>query len=192
MATYSTNEFKPGLKVMLDGDPCAIIENEFVKPGKGQAFNRVKFRNLKTGRVLENTYKSGESIEAADVIELEMQYLYHDDEQWHFMQQDTYEQHAAGATAMAEARSWLKGEELCAVTLWNNEPLSVNPPNFVILRITETDPGVRGDTAQGGAKPATLETGAVVKVPLFIEQGELLKIDTRTGEYVSRAKESKG
>ena len=192
MATYSTNEFKPGLKVMLDGDPCAIIENEFVKPGKGQAFNRVKFRNLKTGRVLENTYKSGESIEAADVIELEMQYLYNDDEQWHFMQQDTYEQHAAGATAMAEARSWLKGEELCAVTLWNNEPLSVSPPNFVILRITETDPGLRGDTAQGGAKPATLETGAVVKVPLFIEQGELLKIDTRTGEYVSRAKESKG
>ena len=192
MATYSTNEFKPGLKVMLDGDPCAIIENEFVKPGKGQAFNRVKFRNLKTGRVLENTYKSGESIEAADVIELEMQYLYNDDQQWHFMQQDTYEQHAAGATAMAEARSWLKGEELCAVTLWNNEPLSVSPPNFVILRITETDPGVRGDTAQGGAKPATLETGAVVKVPLFIEQGELLKIDTRTGEYVSRAKESKG
>ena len=192
MATYSTNEFKPGLKVMLDGDPCAIIENEFVKPGKGQAFNRVKFRNLKTGRVLENTYKSGESIEAADVIELEMQYLYNDDQQWHFMQQDTYEQHAAGATAMAEARSWLKGEELCAVTLWNNEPLSVSPPNFVILRITETDPGVRGDTAQGGAKPATLETGAVVKVPLFIEQGELLKIDTRTGQYVSRAKESKG
>ena len=192
MATYSTNEFKPGLKVMLDGDPCAIIENEFVKPGKGQAFNRVKFRNLKTGRVLENTYKSGESIEAADVIELEMQYLYHDDEQWHFMRQDTYEQYAAGATAMAEARSWLKGEELCAVTLWNNEPLSVSPPNFVVLRITETDPGVRGDTAQGGAKPATLETGAVVKVPLFIEQGELLKIDTRTGEYVSRAnKESK-
>ena len=192
MATYSTNEFKPGLKVMLDGDPCVIIENEFVKPGKGQAFNRVKFRNLKTGRVMENTYKSGESIEAADVIELEMQYLYKDDAQWHFMQQDTYEQHAAGATAMAEARSWLKGEELCAVTLWNNEPLSVSPPNFVILRITETDPGVRGDTAQGGAKPATLETGAVVKVPLFIEQGELLKIDTRTGEYVSRAKESKG
>ena len=192
MATYSTNEFKPGLKVMLDGDPCAIIENEFVKPGKGQAFNRVKFRNLKTGRVLENTYKSGESIEAADVIELEMQYLYNDNEQWHFMRQDTYEQHAAGATAMAEARSWLKGEELCAVTLWNNEPLSVSPPNFVILRITETDPGVRGDTAQGGAKPATLETGAVVKVPLFIEQGELLKIDTRTGEYVSRAKEPKG
>ena len=192
MATYSTNEFKPGLKVMLDGDPCVIIENEFVKPGKGQAFNRVKFRNLKTGRVLENTYKSGESIKAADVIELEMQYLYKDDEQWHFMQQDTYEQHAAGAAAMAEARSWLKGEERCAVTLWNNEPLSVSPPNFVILRITETDPGVRGDTAQGGAKPATLETGAVVKVPLFIEQGELLKIDTRTGEYVSRAKESKG
>ncbi len=189
MATYNTNEFKPGLKVMLDGDPCSIIENVFVKPGKGQAFNRVKFRNLKTGRVLEKTYKSGESIEAADVIELEMQYLYNDGEQWYFMEQDTFEQHAARATAVAEARPWLKGEERCAVTLWNNEPLSVSPPNFVILQITETDPGVRGDTAQGGSKPATLETGAIVKVPLFIENGELLKIDTRTGEYVSRAKE---
>ena len=188
MASYNTNEFKSGLKVMLDGDPSAIIENTFVKPGKGQAFNRVKFRNLKTGRVLEKTYKSGESIEAADVVELEMQYLYNDGEQWYFMEQDTFEQHAAGKTAMAEARLWLKGEERCAVTLWNNEPLSVSPPNFVILRVTETDPGVRGDTAQGGVKPAMLETGAVVKAPLFVEQGELLKIDTRTGEYVSRAK----
>ena len=181
MATYSTNEFKLGLKIMLDGDPCSIIENEFVKPGKGQAFNRVKFRNLKTGRVLEKTYKSGESVEAADVIELEMQYLYNDGELWHFMDQNTFEQHAADENAVADAKQWIKGEEMCVVTLWNNVPLSVTAPNFVILAITDTDPGVRGDTAQGGSKPATLETGAVVKVPLFIENGEQLKIDTRTG-----------
>lgn len=189
MATYSTNEFKLGLKVMLDGDPCSIIENDFVKPGKGQAFNRVKLRNLKTGRVLEKTFKSGESLDAADVIELEMQYLYSDGEMWYFMDQTSFEQFAADEKAVADAKQWIKGEETCLVTLWNNVPLSVAAPNFVILAISDTDPGVRGDTAQGGSKPATLETGAVVKVPLFIENGELLKIDTRTGDYVSRAKE---
>jgi len=189
MATFSTNEFKQGLKLMIDGDPCSIIENEFVKPGKGQAFNRVKLRNLKTGRVLEKTYKSGESVEGADVVELDMQYLYNDGEIWYFMDQQSFEQFSADVHAMAEAAQWLKGEEICTVTLWNNAPLSVQPPNFVILEITETDPGVRGDTASGGAKPATLETGAVVKVPLFIEQGEIIKIDTRTGEYVGRSKE---
>ena len=189
MAIFSTNEFKQGLKLMIDGDPCSIIENEIVKPGKGQAFNRVKLRNLKTGRVLEKTYKSGESVEGADVVELEMQYLYNDGEMWHFMDQNTFEQHAADENAVADAKQWIKGEEMCVITLWNNVPLSVAAPNFVVLQITDTDPGVRGDTAQGGSKPATLETGAVVKVPLFIENGELLKIDTRTGEYVSRAKE---
>ncbi|MCZ6804161.1 MAG: elongation factor P [Proteobacteria bacterium] len=189
MATYSTNEFKSGLKVMIDGDPFSIIENEFVKPGKGQAFNRVKLRNLKTGRALEKTYKSGESVEGADVIELDMQYLYNDGEMWHFMDQNTFEQYAADENAVTDAKQWIKGEEMCLVTLWNNVPLSVAPPNFVILEISDTDPGLRGDTAQGGSKPATLETGAVVKVPLFIENGELLKIDARTGEYVSRAKE---
>ena len=189
MATYSTNEFKMGLKLMIDGDPCSIIENEFVKPGKGQAFNRVKLRNLKTGRVLEKTYKSGESVEGADVLDVELQYLYNDGEMWHFMDQSSYEQHAADENAVADAKQWLKGEEMCLVTLWNNVPLTVAAPNFVVLQITDTDPGVRGDTAQGGSKPATLETGAVVKVPLFVENGELLKIDTRTGEYVSRAKD---
>jgi elongation factor P len=189
MATYSTNEFKSGLKLMIDGDPFSVLENEFVKPGKGQAFNRVKLRNLKTGRVLERTYKSGESVEGADVIELDLQYLYNDGDMWHFMDTGTYEQYAADATAVIDAAQWLKGEETCTVTLWNGSPLSVLPPNFVNLAITETDPGVRGDTASGGSKPATLETGAVVKVPLFIETGEVLKIDTRTGEYVSRVKE---
>ncbi len=188
MATYGTNQFKLGLKIILDGDPYAIIENEFVKPGKGQAFNRIKVRNLKSGRVIERTYKSGESVEAADVVEVSMQYLYSDGENWHFMNQENYEQIETGAAAMGDAAKWLKGEESCQLTLWNGESISVAAPNFVILQISDTDPGVRGDTASGGTKPATLETGAVVKVPLFIEQGEMLKIDTRTGEYVSRAK----
>lgn len=189
MASYSTNQFKPGLKLLFDGDPYSIVENEFVKPGKGQAFNRIKVRNLKTGRVIEKTLKSGESVEAADVVDVEMQYLYNDGSDWYFMNPDSFEQIGASETAVGDAVKWLKGQETCEVTLWNEAPLAVTPPNFVVLKITETDPGVRGDTASGGTKPATLETGAVVKVPLFIEQGELLRIDTRTGEYVSRAKE---
>lgn len=189
MASYNTNEFRAGLKLMIDGDPCSIIENEFVKPGKGQAFNRVKARNLKTGRVLEKTWRSGESVEAADVVETKMQYLYSDGELWHFMDTDSYEQVAADEMAMAGAGQWLTGEELCEVTLWNGAPLSVLPPNFAELRIIETDPGLRGDTASGGSKPATLETGAVVKVPLFIEPDEVIRVDTRTAEYVGRVKE---
>jgi len=139
--------------------------------------------------VIEKTYKSGESVEAADVIETEMQYLYSDGDTWTFMNTESFEQLAAPVAAMGDTAKWLKGEEMCNVTLWNNEPIAVVPPNFVTLKIAETDPGVRGDTASGGTKPATLETGAVVKVPLFIEQDDLLKIDTRTGDYVSRAKE---
>ncbi len=189
MATYSTNEFKSGLKLMIDGDPYTIVENEFVKPGKGQAFNRVKIRNLKNGRVIERTYKSGETVEGADVHETEMQYLYSDGEFWHFMDPDSYEQLAASEAAVSDAAKWLKEQDICQVTLWNGEPLTVTPPNFVILQVTETDPGVRGDTSGGGGKPATLETGAVVRVPLFVDVGELIKVDTRTGEYVSRAKE---
>jgi elongation factor P len=144
MANYSTSEFKSGLKVMLDGDPCAIVENEFVKPGKGQAFSRVKLKNLKNGRTWERTFKSGEKLEGADVMDIDMEYLYTDGEFWHFMMTD--------------------------------------------LEVTETDPGLKGDTAQGGSKPAFLQTGAMVRVPLFIEIGEMLRIDTRVGEYVSRAK----
>ena len=189
MATYSTNEFRAGLKIMIDNNPYAIVVNEFVKPGKGQAFNRVKIRNLKNGRVIERTYKSGENVEAADVIDTEMQYLYNDGESWYFMDQTTFEQFPVDRATVDEAVQWLKGEEICDVTLWNGTPLTVVAPNFVILQITDTDPGIRGDTASGGSKPATVETGAVVKVPLFIENGELLKIDTRTGEYVGRAKD---
>jgi elongation factor P len=186
MASYNTNEFRSGLKIILDNDPYTIVENEFVKPGKGQAFSRVRVRNLKTGRVVDKTFKSGESVEAADVVDLDMQYLYTDGEFWHFMKPDNFEQYAADETAVADAKPWLKEQATCMVTLWNGAPLAVSPPNFVELTIVETDPGVRGDTAQGGVKPAKLETGAVVRVPLFIEEGETIKVDTRSGEYVSR------
>lgn len=189
MATYSTNEFRSGLKVMLDGDPCNILENEFVKPGKGQAFNRVKLRNLKTGRVWERTFKSGESLEGADVTDRNMEYLYSDGEFYHFMEPETFEQFAADNGIVGDAAQWLKEQDVCIVTLYNGSPLAVTPPNHVELPIVETDPGVRGDTAQGGTKPAKLSTGAVVKVPLFLSEGEVVRVDTRTGEYLGRAKE---
>jgi elongation factor P len=191
MATYSTNEFKSGLKVLLEGDPCSIVENEFVKPGKGQAFNRVKLKNLKTGRTWERTFKSGESIEAADVLDIDMEYIYTDGEFWYFMKTDgSFEQLGAGPDSITEAKDWLKEQETYEVTLFNGEILTVVPPKFVELEIVETDPGLKGDTAQGGSKPATLSTGAVVRVPLFIDQGEVIRVDTRSGEYVSRAKDS--
>ncbi len=189
MANFSTNELRSGLKILVDGDPCTIIESNFVKPGKGQAFVRVKMRNLKTGRVNERTYKSGESVQGADVIETEMQFLYADGENWYFMDPNTYEQHAADKMAIGDAAPWLKDQDMCTITLWNGSPISVAPPNFVVLKITQTDPGVRGDTSGGGTKPATLETGAVVRVPLFIQTDELIKVDTRSGEYVGRVKE---
>ena len=188
MASFSTNEFKSGLKVLIDGDPCTIVENEFVKPGKGQAFNRVKIKNLKTGRVVEKTFKSGDSVGAADVIDLDMEYLYADGEFYHFMMTDgSFEQHAADAKAVGDTSKWLKEQETYLITLFNGAPLAVSPPNHIELEVVETDPGLKGDTAQGGSKPATLSTGAVVNVPLFIEIGEVLRVDTRTGDYVSRA-----
>ena len=161
MATYTTNDLRSGMKLMIDGAPWTVVDVDFVKPGKGQAFARVKMRNLQTRRVVEKTFKSGESMES--------------------------EQVAAGKDAVGDAAQWLKEQDMCTVTLWNNEPIEVVPPNFVELEIVETDPGIRGDTASGGTKPATLETGAVVKVPLFVEQNEKIKVDTRTGDYVSRA-----
>ena len=188
MSTYSTNEFKSGLKIILDGDPYNIVENEFVKPGKGQAFNRVKVRNLLTGRVIERTFKSGESLEGADVMDLDMEYLYTDGDMWYFMKTDgSFEQYAVEKKALGDSDKWLKEQVVYTVTLWNDNAISVSPPNFIELEVVETDPGLKGDTAQGGSKPATLSSGAVVRVPLFINQGEVLKIDTRSGDYVSRA-----
>ena len=188
MATYGSNDLRSGVKIILNGDPYTVVESDFVKPVKGQAFTRARVRNLKTGRTIEQTFKSTETHEGADVEDREMEYLYSDGENWTFMDTTTFEQLDAGATAMADAVKWLKGNEKCIVTLWNGVPLQVTTPNFDELKITQTDPGVRGDTATGGTKPATLETGAVVKVPLYMEEGEILKIDTRSGEYVSRVK----
>jgi len=189
MASYRTSEFKSGLKIMLNGEPHHIVENEFVKPGKGQAFSRVRVRNIKTGRVVEKTFKSGASVEAADVFETEVQYLYNDGEFWHFMHPESYEQYSISSESVGDAALWMKDEGICSMTLFNGEPLSVLPPNFVELKITDTDPGLRGDTSGGGGKPAKLETGATVRVPLFIQNEEIIKIDTRTGEYVSRVKD---
>ena len=188
MATYNTSEFKSGVKLLIDGDPYSVIENEMVKPGKGQAFNRVKIKNLKTGRTIERTFKSGDTVEAADVADVDMQFLYKDGDFWHFMVPDNFEQHTAGATAVGDAAQWLKDGTVCIITLWNGVPLQVVPPSHVELKIIETDPGLRGDTATGGQKAAKLETGAMVRVPLFISEGEVIRVDTRTGDYISRAK----
>ena len=188
MAGYGMNDVKNGQKILVDGHPCTITETEYVKPGKGQAFTRIKYRNLRTGRVVEMTMKATDSLVAADVVDTDMEFLYSDGEFWHFMHPETHEQIQADKNAMADAASWLKGNEMCIVTLWNGAPLVVVPPTFVELQIAETDPGVRGDTSGGGGKPAKLETGAVVRVPLFVGQGEVIKVDTRTGEYVSRVK----
>lgn len=186
MATAGLNDVKKGMKILHNNDPWVITEAEFIKPGKGQAFTRIFIRNLKTGRTTEQTMKSSDSFEVADVNDTDMQYLYTDGEFWHFMQPDTFEQHQATKAGVGDAAQWLKGEEECVVTLFNGAIIAVQAPNFVELKITETDPGVRGDTSGGGGKPATLETGAVVRVPLFVGQDEVIKVDTRTGEYVSR------
>lgn len=189
MSSYGLNEIKAGMKLLIDNDPCVVVENEFVKPGKGQAFNRLRYRNLKNGRVVERTYKSGDSIDAADVSEVDAQFLYTDGKDWHFMVQETFEQFAIQEAVVSETKLWLAEQAECKLTLWNGIPILVVPPTFVTLKVTETDPGLKGDTSGGGGKPAKLESGGVVRVPLFIQEGELIKVDTRTGEYVSRAKE---
>ncbi len=187
MATYNLNQVKVGLKIMVDGDPCVIVGAEFVKPGKGQAFTKVKYKNYKTERVNEKTLKASDTFEGADVVDKEMQYLYTDGRTFTFMDQNTYEQVEANVEALGNSQQFLKEEDLCIVTLLEGNPIVVTPPNFVVLEVTETDPGVKGDTSGGGNKPATCETGAVIRVPLFVQQGEKVKVDTRTGEYVSRA-----
>jgi elongation factor P len=191
MSVISTNEFKGGVKILLDAQPFEILENEFVKPGKGQAFNRVKIRNLINNRVIERTFKSGDTVDSADVADVNVQYLYHDGQFYNFMQPESFEQYQVSEEAVGETKKWLKEQAECVLTLWNEKPLCVEPPNFVNLKIVETDPGVRGDTSGGGGKPAKLETGAVVRVPLFIAEGEIIKVDTRKCEYLSRVKEEK-
>lgn len=188
MATYSSNDFRSGLKIMMDNEPYAVESSEFVKPGKGQAFARVKLRRLLTGKLIEKTFKSTDTAESADVMEVNLTYLYNDDEFWYFMNNETFEQLAADSKAVGDNAKWLLDQAECVVTLWNGQPIAVTPPNFVEMEVTDTDPGLKGDTAGTGGKPATLTTGAVVKVPLFVQIGEVIKVDTRSGEYASRVK----
>ena len=188
MTRIQTSEFKSGLKILIDNEPCSIVENEFVKPGKGQAFNRVKVKNLRTGRIWERTFKSGESVESADILEVDMEFLYSDEQFYNFMVTDgTYEQYEVDKDAVGECLLWLKVQEVYNVTLFNDVPLCIQPPNHIELEVTSTDPGLKGDTAQGATKPAKLSTGAVIQVPLFIEIGELVRVDTRNASYISRA-----
>jgi elongation factor P len=192
MGMLGLNDVKTGKKIIHNGDPWIITEADFAKPGKGQAFTRIRIRNLKDGRTTEQTLKSSDSYEEADAVDTDANFSYVEgtgnDREWIFMQSETFEQHRASLAAMGDAWKWLKGEEECVVTLFNGNIIAVQAPKFVELKITETDPGVRGDTSGGGGKPATLETGAVVRVPLFVNQDEIIKVDTRTGEYDSRVK----
>jgi len=181
------NQVKVGLRILVEGEPCVIVATDFVKPGKGQAFTKVKYKIYRTDRIIETTLRSSDSVEGADIVEHEMQYLYGDGDFWYFMDQATYEQIGASKEVVGDNAQWLKEEDLCMVTLYNGNPIVVVPPNFVVLEVVETDPGVRGDTSGGGSKPAKLETGATVRVPLFVQEGEKIKVDTRSGEYVSRA-----
>jgi len=188
MTNVGINEFKNGMKLLINNEPWNIIDVDMVKPGKGQAFTRIKIKNLKTGRVVEKTCKSTDKMETADVMELDYQYLYNDGDSYCFMHPETYEQIEASKETVGENAKWLVEESICTVTLHNDNPIVVVPPNFVNLKIVETDPGLRGDTSGGGGKPAKLETGAVVSIPLFVQEGEVIKVDTRTGEYSSRVK----
>lgn len=188
MATVGINEFKTGMKLLINNEPWNITEVDMVKPGKGQAFTRIKIKNLRTGKVVDKTCKSTDKIESADVKELDYQYLYNDGDTYYFMHPESYEQIEASKEAVGDNAKWLVEESVCIVTLWDNKPLVVLPPNFIEMKIIETDPGLKGDTSGGGGKPATLESGAVVQIPLFVQAGEIIKVDTRTGEYCSRVK----
>ncbi|MEE8110345.1 MAG: elongation factor P [bacterium] len=188
MGIASTTEFRNNFKIELEGEPYVIIECQHVKPGKGVAFVKTRIKSLKTGLVRERTFRSSEKVDTPDLEEKEMQYLYQEGEQFCFMDNSTYDQDFLTRDQLGDAARWLQENVTVAVLFHNGVPIGVEVPNFVTLRIAETDPGVRGDTAVGGTKPAKLETGAVVQVPLFLEEGEAIRIDTRTGEYVERAK----
>ncbi|MEO5339689.1 MAG: elongation factor P [Magnetococcus sp. MYC-9] len=182
------NQLRQGSRVEIDGLPWIIVAADFVKPGKGQAFTKIKIKNLIDGRVIERTFKSSETVAKADVIDSEMDYLYSDGEFWHFMDPGSCEQVALTSVQVGDALHWLKEQNSYQVTLWKGKAIAVGAPQFVILTITQCEPGVKGDTVSGATKPAILETGAQVKVPLFVNEGERIRVDTRTGEYVERAK----
>ncbi len=181
----STAEFKKGLKIVYDDQPYVIVDFQHVKPGKGGAFVRTKLKHMRLGKVIDNTFRSGEKVELVDFEDKHMQFLYKDD-RYHFMDTETYEQVSLSADEVGDAREYLKENTEVEVLYIDGSPVTVELPNFVEIAIARTDPGVRGDTAQGGTKPATLETGVVVQVPLFLNEGDVVKVDTRTGEYLGR------
>ncbi len=186
---YSTPDFRKGLKIEIDGTPYAIVDFQHVKPGKGGAFVRTKLKNLLSGGVVDKTFRGGEKVGKPDIVESGMQYLYSDAEGYHFMNVDTYDQIVIPEENVVDVKDFLKENTVVDVMEFNGKVIGVELPNFVALRVAETEPGFKGDTSSGGSKPAKLETGAQVNVPLFIGEGELLKIDTRSGEYVERVKE---
>lgn len=187
MAQASTSEIRGGFKVVVEGQPYIIINNEFVKPGKGQAFNRIKMKHLMSGRVIEKTFKSGEKLDLADVAETQMRLLYKENDGVIFMDEKSFEQIKIPFENIGDTSQWLLDDHLYGVIFYNGEPVNVEAPTFIEMVITETNPGDRGNTASGRVlKPAVLESGAKIQVPIFVEQGEKIKVDTRTGEYVSR------
>jgi elongation factor P len=188
MSSIGTNDIRPGMKIEINNDPYLVVNIEFIKPGKGQAFNRIKLKNILTGRVVEKTYKSGDKLQTADVVESKMRLLYLETDGAVFMDDESYEQFSVPFDVVGATRNWLKEDILFDVIFYKGTIVEVIPPNFMELKITETMPGVRGDTASGRVlKPATLETGAKVQVPIFVNEEEIIKVDTRTSEYVSRA-----
>jgi elongation factor P len=183
---YSTSDFRRGLKIEFEGDPCTIVEFLHVKPGKGGAFVRTKLKSLRTGAVLDHTFRSGEKVGKPDLEEKEMQFMYEMDGNFYFMDTATYEQIFLSGDHVGETRRYLKEEILLKMLFYKGEPIGVDPPIFVELKIVKTDPGLKGDTVSGGTKPAELESGAIIQVPLFLNEGDVIKIDTRSGEYTER------
>ncbi len=187
MGQISTGDIRGGVKVEVDKQPYTVVSNEFVKPGKGQSFNRIKIKHLLTGRVVERTFKSGEKLDLADISEGPMRLLYKDTDGAVFMDEKTFEQTTIPLTNIGDTAQWLLDDQLYGVIFYNGAPVSVEAPTFMEMIITETSPGARGDTASGRVlKPAVLESGAKIQIPIFVEEGEKIKVDTRTGEYVSR------
>lgn len=182
----STADFRNGLVVQLDGDLWEIVEFQHVKPGKGGAFVRTRFKNVLTGRILEKTFRSGEKMEEARLEERSWQYLYNDGDLFHFMDPESYEQIEVGSAIVGDASDWMRENQEISLLFHGNQVIKVNVPVAVVLRITKCDPGVQGDRASGGTKPATLETGVTVQVPLFVSEGDRIKVDTRSGEYIER------
>ena len=182
----SAGDFRNGMTLEIDGNVCQIIEFQHVKPGKGAAFVRTKIKNVISGGVVEKTFRPTEKFPAARIDRVDMQYLYSDGDLYYFMNVETFDQIALNSDTIGDALKFVKENEMCKICSYNGNVFSVEPPLFVELEVTETEPGFKGDTATGATKPATLETGATINVPLFVNVGDKLKIDTRTGEYLSR------